>query len=213
MRTALEFDPAKLRAPRVTDAALSPALAFGLGAGVHFEYFLRLNVSPSHFFIGHNRNLSQELDTHLREFTRGNPHRALLSALRANAWLMNLDRSSNSAIMGMELVADDFENWANAPDWAECARHAAATINETESLHRRLYLRFLEENASALPSARALGEMLQEIADEWDALGVILDAIADASSDCGFAQASRMMRRLALREEHFWGRVLEISDL
>lgn len=190
---------------------LSPPLALGLGAGLYFEYFIRPEESPSYFFIGHNRHLEREVEAHAQKFCGGDPRGAMLDALRANALAMNLDRAPTRGIMGIELVSDDFENWTSAPDWSSCAQIAASTIENSDSLYRRTYIQFLQQAAEWWSPARDLASTLSEVADEWDALAVILQAIADADSECGFSHASRMMRRLAMREEYFWGRVLEIA--
>jgi hypothetical protein len=113
------------RRVRANDRLLSDALVFGLGAGLHFEYFIRPNESPTHFFTGHNRHLARELETHVETFDKGAEHDAIVTALRTNALAMNLDRAPTMGILGMELVADDFENWQTSSDWALCAGAAA----------------------------------------------------------------------------------------
>ncbi len=201
-----ELDPLDLRlAPG--QPGLPAALVFGLGAGLYFEYWQRPHDSPSRFLVGHNRHWERDLTTRGELWRGGNHREAIVQALRANALAMNLDRAPTTGIMGMELLAEDFENWSSAPDWALCARTAGQTIARTGSFYRRHYVEFLREAAQWFEPAWQAAQTIDEIAAEWDALGAELTSIAAGD----FSSASRKMRRLALREEYFWGQVLEFT--
>ncbi len=94
--------------------------------------------------------------------------------LRANALAMDLDRSNYTAIMGMELLAEDFENWESASDGPACAEHGAREIEENESLHRGRYLRFLQEASAFDPATLSIVPVLAEVVAEWDILAQVL---------------------------------------
>ncbi len=140
---------------------------------------------------------------------------AIYAALRANALGMNLDRAPYLGIMGMEALAEDFPNWADAPDWEICARAGYQLIEVRGtggSLFRKLYAQFLRE-AQALDErlrAENLAEAMEEIASEWSALANVMQSIAKDKERGRFREAGRAMRRLAMREENFWGRVLNL---
>ncbi len=145
--------------------------------------------------------------------------RALVSAIRAalrdNGLGMNLDRAPYLGIMGMEALAEDFVNWSDAPDWEICARAGYQLIEVRGtggSLFRKMYARFLREAEALDERLRAanLADAMDEIAGEWSALANLLRDIAKEKQRGRFQDAGRAMRRLALREENFWGRVLNI---
>ncbi len=190
---------------------LSDAMILGLGAGVYFEYMSRPSSSPTRRISGLNRALEQELELALRRFQKG-PPAAIAAALRINALAMDLDRSHYTAIMGMELLAEDFENWLQAPDVKECAARAAAEIETTESLYRGCYVRFLEEASGWYPAAGRLAPALQEISSGWDALALLLRGIAREDAGASFGRASSVLRRLALLEENYWGGILDQTE-
>lgn len=140
---------------------------------------------------------------------------AIRVALRDNALGMNLDHAPYLGIMGMESLAEDFENWGAAPDWELCARFAYQNIEVRGTgggFFRKMYVQFLREAEAVdmrLQEAK-LADAMEEIADEWTALGVILQQIATGQDRMLFKDASRAIRRLAMREENFWGRVLNL---
>ncbi|MBI5302158.1 MAG: BtrH N-terminal domain-containing protein [Chloroflexi bacterium] len=141
---------------------------------------------------------------------------ATRAALRDNARAMNLDRAPHLAIMGMETLAEDFENWADAPDWEWCARFGYQIIEKRGTgggAFRKLYAAYLREAEArddALRAAR-LAETMAELADEWTAFAAVLKRVSEEKERALFADASRAIRRLALREEHFWGRVMDLT--
>ncbi len=136
-------------------------------------------------------------------------------ALRAAALGMNLDRAPYLGIMGMEALAEDFASWADAPDWEICARAGYQLIEVRGtggSLFRRMYAQFLREAETMDERLRAanLADAMEEIAGEWSALASLLQSIAKRKERERFREAGRAMRHLAMREENFWGRVLNI---
>ena len=139
---------------------------------------------------------------------------AVLAALRDNALAMDLDRAPHQAIMGMELLAEDFENWADAPDWALCSKFGYQNVEVRGTgggFFRKMYAQFLRE-VEAMDErlcAAQLAETMEQIADEWSAFGRLLRRIAMEQDRAMFADASRAIRRLAMREENFWGKVLD----
>ncbi|MGB8648248.1 MAG: DUF4872 domain-containing protein [Anaerolineae bacterium] len=187
---------------------LSQEMVLGLGAGLYFEYISQPGRSPSRFFSGHNRRLERDLEQRLQDWRDGDKRGAITGALRANALAMDLDRSHYTAIMGMELLAEDFETWERAADAQACALHAAEEIDRTESLYRRPYVRFLQQATAWQSDAAELVPVLADVASEWDVLGQILRGVANGDHDRSFAHASLVIRRIAMLEEHFWGEVI-----
>jgi Butirosin biosynthesis protein H, N-terminal/Domain of unknown function (DUF4872) len=140
---------------------------------------------------------------------------AVTAALRDNALGMNLDRAPHRAIMGMETLAEDFENWGDAADWAVCAKFGYQNIEVRGTgggFFRRMYAQFLREVElidECLRAAR-LAEAMEEIAGEWSEFARLLKRIAAEKDRAAFGEASRAIRRLAMREENFWGKVLDV---
>jgi len=190
---------------------LSAALVFGLGAGIYFEYYRRAD-SPTRFFTGHNRRLEEQLDVHLTRFLAGDRRGAVVAALRANALAMNVDRSPVAGVMGMELFAEELENWAALPDWPSCVREAARTITNTGSLYRRRYARFLGAASGWLEPLKRFVIIMDELASEWDGLAVQLQATNVPNPEARFTRAGNLFQRLAAREEHFWGEIIELTN-
>ncbi len=88
-------------------------------------------------------------------------------------------------------------------------------------MFRKMYAQYLREveDAATFAGAEAfmaplreakLAETMEEIAGEWAGLAGILQQIAAERNAALFKAASRAMRRLAMREENFWGRVLNV---
>ena len=199
-----------IKAKLGVDKRIGDSIAFGLGEGAFFECFRREKSSPSRFFIGYNRKLEINLAGRAEAFLRGDRMSAVLSALGGNALAMNVDRSPVAGVMGMELFAEELENWSELPDSGVCARRAASTISATGSLYRRWLLEFVQVAAEWLNPAAGLVITLEEIAAEWDGLRQTLESPgSEAGTD--FAAAGRALQRLAAREEHFWGQVLDIT--
>ena len=143
---------------------------------------------------------------------------AILFALRDNALGMNLDRAPHQGIMGMETLSEDFENWGAAPDWELCARFAYQNIEVRGTgggFFRKMYAQFLRGAETLVDSLRVakLADAMDEIANDWSALASILQRIATEKDRALFQDASRAVRRLAMMEESFWGRVLETSQV
>ena len=190
-----------------TDEKFSIPLRFGLGAGLYFEYFRRPNKSPSHFIIGFNRNLDANLAARIAQTQKGNARDAIHDALRENALLFNLDRAPTTALMGMEMLAEQLADFQTIPDWQTCLRDMRVEITATDSAYRRIYLSFLQE-IQTLVNTTNLWTELSQIADEWDALAAQFTLAMNDSSQ--LERASRLLRRIAFREEHFWGKVLAL---
>ncbi len=182
-------------------------LRFGLGAGLYFEYLQRPNEFPSHFIISFNRDLDVTLPARIRTYQNGSARQTVRDALRENALLFNLDRAPTTALMGMEMLAEQLTDFERIPDWQTCLSDMREEITATGSCYRRLYLLFLQEIESLIET-QSLCHELSEIADEWDALAAHFTVAMNDSSQ--LERASRLLRRLAFREEHFWGKVLEV---
>lgn len=189
------------------DSPLSLPLRFGLGAGLYFEYFRRLHGSPSHFAIGFNRNLDKQLAERAECYKNGKARQVAREAIAENALLFNLDRAPTTALMGMEMFAEQLAEYDAIPDWRSCISDFRREIVETGSCYRRVYLQFLLEVQALVGTERLCAE-LTEIANEWNGLAEELKfALEDTSR---LERASRLLRRLAFREEHFWGNALDL---
>jgi hypothetical protein len=148
---------------------------------------------------------------------------AVIAALRDNALAMDLDRAPHQGVMGMEMLAEDFENWADAPDWGLCAKFGYQNVEVRGTgggFFRKMYAQFLREVEDPAKfawvetmeerwRAAQLAETMEQIAEEWSTFGRLLQRIAAEQDRAAFADASRAMRRLAMREENFWGKVLD----
>jgi len=186
---------------------VSAALFLGLGAGLYFEYLRRLQPSPTHCI----RGLQRELDLRWLERTpRDGTLRAadVRAALLSNALWFNLDRAPTTALLGMEMLAEELATFDTIPDWQVCIEAMAETIHSTGSLYRRVYVEFLREISDLEPLARRLSVELSEIAEEWDGFADCLERIVDTRDAGELERASRLVRRIAMREEHFWGGVM-----
>lgn len=190
---------------------LSVPLALGIGAGLGFEYRRNAHQSPSRIFIGLNRDFASRLRVRARAFLAGQSRAIVHKAVHENALYFSLDSSPIVGLMGMEMLAEDLPQWAELADWQSCARFAQNIITNNDALHRRSYLNFLREVEEFIPSATTLMEELDEIASEWETLGGSFGAIS-MNSVPQFSAAGSKLRRLASREEHFWGRLLEASE-
>lgn len=191
-----------------TATDLSLPLKFGLGAGLYFEYFQRPHKVPSRRMTGLNRNLAATLVARVGQYQPGNVQ-ILREALQENALLFNLDRTPTTALMGMEMLAEHMTDFVGLADWQSCVSEMRAEIIETGALYRRLYLQFMQEISPHIDLNAACIE-LSEIADEWEAFAAQLaETIEDAAL---LERAGRMLRRLAFREEHFWGNILKAAS-
>lgn len=187
--------------------SLTLAQVVGLGAGLYFEYFRRPAASPTHFITGLDRSLENALACRRRAL-ESDYVKTIHSALCENARKFNLDRAPTIALMGMELLAEELPQFERIEDWRTCVSDMANTILETRALYRFTYVDFLRESAPHFASAQSLAEQLRDIADEWNSFAQQLNQAERDPSQ--LERASRMLRRLAFREEHFWGKVLDL---
>lgn len=182
-------------------------MALGLGAGVYFEYYRRPTPEPTRFITGLNRATEAVLVKRMEHYASA-PEAAVRAALHENALWFNLDRQPTTALLGMEMLAEELIYYDTVPDWRIAFHGMARVILETGALYRRTFVSFLNEVAHFVVGDDAVSE-LQEIAGEWTRFGTYLEECAGPTSVPSFEQASRMVRRLAFREEHFWGKVLD----
>lgn len=182
-------------------------MTLGLGAGVYFEYFRQPNGSPSRFISGLHRDLEKTLAMRVGVWSN-DPRSALRDAIRENALWFNLDRAPTNGLLGMEMLAEDLPHLDALTDRRECVTQMARTIQISHALYREIYATFLKQCSPHYPDAANLAPALHQIAGEWHEFAIELDATAHDSSR--LERAGRMLRRLAFREEHFWGNVLEL---
>jgi hypothetical protein len=114
----------------------------------------------------------------------------------------------------METLAEEFEDWAESADWVWCARFTYQMIERRGTgggFFRKIYAAYLREAEELIPALQSahLAEAMAEIAGEWTELAGLLKRISEEQDARGFAEAARRMKRLAGREESFWGRVNE----
>lgn len=187
---------------------LSPALTLGLGAGVYFEYYRRPQSSPTRFITGLHRSFPESLRQNFVEYEQA-PEATLRAALRANAMWFIYDRQPTTALLGIEMLAEELVYYDAVADWRVCWQAMAREIFGTRALFRRDYGAFLQE-ISNLVNTQALVSELNEIAEEWEGFAAYLETSAAPQGEPSFETASRLVRRIAFREEHFWGKVLDL---
>lgn len=185
--------------------ALSPALALGLGAGIYFEYFCRSQPSPTRFIAGTYREMEPTLVMRLNAY-QADPRKSVREALRENALRFNLDGAPTTALLGMEMLAEELPHFDEIVDGRACLGSMAETIVMNRALYRRTYAEFLNEIAPEIFHAGTLASELVGIATEWETLAGLLLKAAGGSE---LERASSLVRRLAFREEHFWGTMLD----
>lgn len=186
--------------------AISPALALGLGAGLYFEYFRRAQPSPTHSIAGLRKDLESQLVLRLDTY-RVDPKEGVRGALRENALRFNLDRAPTTGLLGMEMLAEELPHFHERKDGHACLRSMAETIVETHALYRNSYIEFLNDLAPEILDAGAFVPTLVGIAAEWESLAEQMTKAAAGAVE--LERASGLMRRLAFREEHFWGTILD----
>ncbi len=98
----------------------------------------------------------------------------------------------------MDHLAQDFPNWAQATDWAWCARFAYQCIEKRGTGgagFRTAYADFLEEAQQMLPQLEALGaaKRCRGIAQGWHDLAACLKEIFVTENPQGFQQAASLM--------------------
>ena len=142
---------------------------------------------------------------------------AIVNALRDNALGMIRINSSSQGIEGMKLLAADFEHWREVSDWQLCARLGYQIIERRGTgggFFRKIYAQYLrqaEVEVNGLANA-GLSQSMNDIADEWTALSMLLKRLSEESQPPTFAEASEVIRRMADREQEFWNKVLEIVE-
>lgn len=190
----------------------SEAFCFGLAVPLGFYYHSNDHRSPSRWIAGTRLDMAASLKRHTDAAPDLDCATLVRTALRENALAMDLDRTHWEAIMGMELLAEDFEAWAARPDAAACARAAAEAIDAPPggALWRGLYTRFARECAAWFAPAAEMAGMLDSVCDDWRALSATLRGESPPGER--FPAAGRQIRRLAMREEYFWGRVLDATE-
>lgn len=187
---------------------LSLPMLFGLGAGLSFEYVQRPHESPSRFIVGFNQNIERNLASRVGSLQSSNRRRVFVEALRENALVFNLDRSPTTGVMGMEMLAEQLTDFDAIADSRTCLEGMDQEIALTGGLYRRVYAEFLREIGNEMETA-LFCQAMSDIAQEWDEFAGQLDrAVADSSQ---LERSARALRRLAFREEHFWGMILEES--
>ncbi len=114
-----------------------------------------------------------------------------------------------SGVPAMRALAAGFPGWSEAPDWSWAARFGYQIIikrGAAGSFFRSLYADFLRESAPFVPALGALASRMDEIADDWRALAVPLQAQSERET-CDpelFAEAGRQLSRLAELEHAFY---------
>lgn len=157
--------------------------------------------------IGFNRNLDTVLAARLAHLQNRDAREAVLDALHENALLFNLDRAPTTALMGMEMLAEQLAEWDSIPDWRACLAAMRDDIVATNSFYRGTFLLFLKEIRAYVDTTELCAELTEIVAD-WDTLAAQFAlAIHDLQQ---LENAGRQLRRLAFREEHFWGKVLDL---
>lgn len=186
---------------------LTASMTLGLGAGLYFEYFRTPHRTPTRFITGLQRSLESNLDERVSMY-QVDPMGTMRAALRENALWFNLDRAPTNGLLGMEMLAEELPQFGTLADGKECADGIAAAIRETDGLYRQTYAAFLAECAPSLLGSAVLADELTEIATEWN---VLAERLAHSAGEpAQYELAGRMLRRLAMREEHFWGSILEM---
>ena len=140
---------------------------------------------------------------------------AIVNALRDNAREMIQFRSSSQGIAGMKFLAVDFEHWREVSDWQLCARLGYQIIERRGTgggFFRKMYAHYLRQAEIEVNSLASAGmfQRMNDIADKWTTLSMLLKCISEESEPPSFAEASEALVRLADREEGFWNKVLEI---
>ena len=184
------------------------AYLFGLAAPLDFAYFANPNRVPSHWIVGTHGNIPGNLSNLLASAV--STDELVRRALEMNAEMMAFDRSPNAAILGMESLAEEIADWGALPYADQIAfgiRQAILVEPFGGALGRELYTEFLREATKDLALAGELSEILEPICGEWSWLADLMGESLSLRER--FERASTHIRRLASREEYFWGRMLE----
>ncbi len=186
---------------------LAVSTALGLGSGLYFEYFHSPRLLPSRSISGLHRGLAQALKGRVLIY-KSDPENTLRHALRTSALWFNLDRAPTTGLMGMEMLAEELPRFGVIADYRECLAGMSQTILKTCGLYRQTFADFVRECAPYLPDAELSSSTLREISREWIEFAEQLARTTD--DPVMLERAGRMLRRLAFREENFWGSVLEM---
>lgn len=184
------------------------AYLFGLAAPLDFAFFADPNRVPSHWIVGTHANIPGNLSNLLTRAV--SIDESVRAALEMNAEMMAFDRSPNAAILGMESLAEEIADWGALPDADQIAlgiRQAILVESFGSALGREVYAEFLREATKELPLAGELSDILEPICGEWIWLADLMGESLLLRER--FERASTHIRRLASREEYFWGRVLD----
>ena len=85
----------------------------------------------------------------------------------------------------------------------------AETVDNTDSLHRRTFVKYLNQVAPQLGATLRFAQELNAIASDWDTFSANLRDTSKGTDIPNLEASSRRLRRLTFREEHFWGDILE----
>jgi hypothetical protein len=142
---------------------------------------------------------------------------AMRAAIIENARQMLLGDRGRGGIENMLEWADDLPMWsAMAEDWVWCVRFAYQVIERRGTgggFFRKLYAGFLREVEAAIPDvaeAHLADEML-EIARTWSELAFRLKEVSEEQDPKLLEGIAPQARKLALREQHFYGRALKAA--
>ena len=186
------------------------AVLFGLAAPLDFIFFANPSQIPSRWFLGTHESIAANLTARL---TPANAlDESVREALLANAQTMAFDHAPNEAILGMEFLAEEIGGWSELSDAEPIAvgiRRTILTEPRGGALGRGLYLEFLRDSEKNYAPAGELAQILEPICSEWMRLADLM--IESYPVTDKFARASLQVRRIASREEFFWGRVLELT--
>lgn len=186
------------------------AVLFGLAAPLDFIFFANPSQIPSRWFLGTHESIPANLTARL---TPANAlDESVREALLANAQTMAFDHAPNEAILGMEFLAEEIGGWGELSDAEPIAagiRRTILTEPRGGALGRGLYLEFLRDSEKNYAPAGELAHILEPVCGEWMRLADLMDSSYPVTDK--FALASLQVRRIASREEFFWGRVLELT--
>jgi len=158
------------------------------------------------------RNATMTLDA--REPTVSLPE-AMRAAIVENAHQMLVGDRGRGGIESMLEWAEELPMWpAMAEDWVWCVRFAYQVIERRGTgggFFRKLYAGFLREVEAVIPAAAEahLADEMSEIAQTWSELAFLLKEVSEEQDPKLLERIAPQVRKLALREQHFYGRALK----